>query len=57
MTDLRELESLLAVWRATLAKAPCASEFGREAGFRAALMCCAEQLDETLKRMKETIDA
>jgi hypothetical protein len=52
MTDLRDLETLIRVWREYTARNPVPDEFTRAAGYLAGLTLCADQLDETLKRMR-----
>jgi len=49
-----DLESLVKAWRAQIAKFPPAREFSREAGFFSALTTCTIQLEETLRKARES---
>lgn len=54
MLDLQELDDLVAVWRQF--DGPASNEFGREAGYRAGVKVCADQLAETIERMRKDSD-
>ena len=50
--DLTDLDALLTGWRAYLDANQITDGFTRDSGFQSALRICAEQLAETLDRMR-----
>jgi hypothetical protein len=52
MDDLTELDALVKAWRAYIDANQAPGDLNRAAGFQSGLRVCAEQLAETLDRMR-----
>jgi hypothetical protein len=52
MPDLSELESLVRIWRGYIDANPAGDDFTRASGYLSGLKLCADQLAETLERMR-----
>jgi len=48
-----DIEALIKVWRAHIAKSEPASEFSRAAGFNSAIALCADQLQGALRSNRD----
>ncbi len=55
--DLTELDSLVREWRGYITKHPHPDDLGRDAGYLSGLRICAQQLDETLTRVRADMEA